>query len=581
MNYKELAETFQRLSSTTSRLEKTSILAEFLKELAEEDAEKAILLLQGRVFPEWDERTVGLAGKMVLKTVARATGSDTSAIEKKFKEKGDLGLVVEELLSSQRQQTLFSKELTVKDVYTTLQKIATLEGKNSQDQKLGTLNKLLTSASPIEAKFIVRTVLEDLRVGVAEGTLKDATAYAFFTESFSYDKKNNSLTHEMKKGYSLDEVKEKVKRALDLTADVAKVIKHIKEGKKLSEIRLQVGTPCKVMLARKEKTFGDAFERTGFPVRLEYKYDGFRLQIHKDGKKVQLFTRRLEDVTEQFPDVVEAVKTHIDATTCIIDAEAVGYDPKEKKYKPFQYISQRIRRKYNINQLVKELPVEVNVFDVLLLENEEILDKPLTERLKVVEKIVKPEERVLVAARGVEVDKLEEAEKIYQEALDAGNEGVMIKNLEESYQPGGRVSAWIKMKPVMDELDLVIVKATWGEGKRSTWMTSFTLACRDNEEFRTVGKVGTGMKEEATGKGLSFPELTEKLEPLVIATSGKEVEVKPEVVVTVAYEEIQKSTAYEAGYALRFPRTIAYRPDRSTEDIASRDEIIDYYHDQK
>ncbi|MFP4119246.1 MAG: ATP-dependent DNA ligase [Candidatus Woesearchaeota archaeon] len=581
MKYKTLAETFERLSSTTSRLDKTSILAEFLKRIPEEDAEEAIMLLQGRAFPEWDERTVGLAGKLVVKAVARATGSETSTIEKRFKEKGDLGLVVEELLSNQRQQTLFSKELTVKDVYTTLQKIATLEGKNSQDQKLGTLNKLLTSASPKEAKFIVRTVLEDLRVGIAEGTIRDGTALAFFTESFSYDKKNNKLNHIMKKGIELENAKEEVKRALDLTADVSKVIKHIKEGKKLSEIRLQVGTPCKVMLARKEKTFGEAFERTGFPVRLEYKYDGFRLQIHKDGETVKLFTRRLEEVTVQFPDVVEAVKKHVDAKRCILDGEAVGYDPKEKRYKPFQYISQRIRRKYNIEQLVKDLPVEVNVFDVLLLEEKEILDKPLKERLEVVESIIKPKERVLVSARGVEVNKIEEAEKIYQEALDAGNEGVMIKNLDESYQPGGRVSAWIKMKPVMEELDLVIVKATWGEGKRSEWMTSFTLACRDGDEFLTVGKVGTGMKEEGNGEGLSFPELTEKLKPLVKRESGKEVEVKPEAIVTVAFEEIQKSTAYEAGYALRFPRTIAYRPDRSTEDIASRDEIIDFYHNQK
>ena len=304
------------------------------------------------------------------------------------------------------------------------------------------------------------------------------------------------------------------------------------------------------------------------------------MQIHKNGTEVKIFTRRLEEVTTQFPDVIKAIQNHITSTSCILDAEVVGYDPLERTYKPFQYISQRIRRKYDIDKLVSELPVEVNVFDVLQDQGTDHIDEALDKRLDTLNQIVKPETRVLVVAKGENVDTIEKAESIYQKSLVAGNEGVMIKDLDKPYEPGGRVSAWIKMKPIMEELDLVIVKATWGEGKRSEWMTSFTLACKDGDTFLTVGKVGTGMKEEATGQGLSFPELTEKLKPIVTAKSGKEVEVKPEVVVTVAYEEIKKSTTYEAGYALRFPRTIAYRPDRNSGDVASKDDIIDLYEEQ-
>ncbi|MGM5480124.1 MAG: ATP-dependent DNA ligase [Nanobdellota archaeon] len=580
MRYESLAKVFDDLSNTSSRLEKTTILADFLKTVPEETVEKAILLLQGRVFPEWDPRTVGLAGKLVIKAVAEATGMDTKEVESSFRKEGDLGIVIQRALGSRRQKTLFSTSLSVDHVYKTLQKLATLEGMKSQSHKLATLNNLLTNATPLEAKFIVRTVLEDLRIGTAEGTLKDATAFAFFTTSFSYDKEKNAITWTMKNSYKLEEVKEDVKRALDLTADVAKVITHIKKGHPLSDIRLQVGTPCKVMLARKEQTFDDAFERTGFPVRIEYKYDGFRLQIHKKNDKVWLFTRRLEDVTTQFPDVVKGIQKHVSAQEAILDAEIVGYDPVKGVYKPFQYISQRIRRKYDIDRLVKELPVEVNVFDILLLQGKSLIDNSLEDRLEQLKNVIRPKKRVLVLAKGKIVSDLETAQGMYAESLNAGNEGVMIKDLSETYKPGGRVSAWIKMKPVMEELDLVIVKAHWGEGKRSSWMTSFTLACRRGDSFLTIGKVGTGMKEEPAGDGLSFPELTEKLKPLITKTSGKEVIVKPEVVVTVAYEEIQRSSTYSAGYALRFPRTVRFRPDRNASDIATREDIIELFEQQ-
>ncbi len=584
MQYNSVASVFEKLSQTSSRLHKTAILAQFLNKLPIESITPVTLLLQGRVFPEWDGRKIGIAGKLALKAVSLATGHSLHEVQAMFKKTGDIGDAVEALVSTKRQQTLFSQDLSIKAVFSSLQRIAAFEGNKSQDFKLGELNKLLTSAKPLEAKFIVRTVLEDLRVGIAIGTLRDAIFYAFFCEYFRYDQESNSLEHEAKAGKEKQETSERIKRALDLTADPGEVIIHIKEGKSLEDFHLIYGTPCKVMLARKEKTFAESFARTHLPARLEYKYDGFRLQIHKNDQEISLFTRSLEDVTKQFPDVVAAIQKQVLVKHVILDGEAVGYNSTTGKYEAFQHISKRIRRKHHIEELAKELPVEVNVFDIIKLGDEEYLDTIFTERLNILKTVVEEKERHVVLAKGTIVHNEAEAQPFYEEALAAGNEGIMIKDLKGLYQPGGRVSAWIKMKPTMDDLDLVIVEAEWGSGKRSEWMTSFTLACIDEYgELQEIGKVGTGLKEiqdDADTQSVSFPAITALLEPLITSTKGKLVKVKPEVVVTIAYEEIQKSPSYSSGYALRFPRMITLREDRSVESIAQKEEIIEMFLEQ-
>lgn len=587
MQYLKLAQTFEKLSQTSSRLEKTTILAQFIKEIKTETdkvTEEIVLLLQGRVFPEWDGRTVGIAAKLALKAISRATGHSENEVEKVFKKKGDIGDTVEEVVSKKRQQTLFSSSLTLNDVFTTLQKIASIEGMKSQDVKMAELSRLLTNAKPIEAKFIIRTVLEDLRVGIAGGTMRDGITYAFFTDTIEYNKEKNSIEFEGQfEKEEITALMDKVKRAFDLTADYAKVLNHMKKGQSLDEFKLTTGSPCKVMLARKERTFTDAFARSGLPARLEYKYDGFRMQIHKKGKEVKLFTRRLEEVTKQFPDAVAAIIKYVKVNECILDSEAVGFDPKTGKYEAFQHISKRIRRKYDIDKLAKELPVELNIFDILYDGERVIIDEELPIRLKALEKVIpedKPQE--IVKAKGILIDKEEEAQKFYEESLAAGNEGVMIKDMHGKYQPGGRVSAWIKMKPIMDELDLVITEAEWGNGKRSAWMTSFTLAVQNEEgEILEIGKVGTGLKEIAEDEEtVTFARLTELLKPLIIGEEGKIVRVKPEIVLMIAYEEVQKSPTYSSGFALRFPRVLRIREDKAVFDIASIEDIYDLYDGQ-
>ncbi len=580
MEYRVVAELFDDLSKTSSRLKKTTILASFLKKTDFKNFQEIILLAQGRVFPEWNETSLGVAGKLVLHALELASGHSSRSIEVLFKEKGDIGDTVYELIAQKKQQTLFSQPLALLDVFSSLQHIASLQGSGSQDAKLATLNKLLTSATPLEAKFIVRTVIEDLRVGVARGIIRDALYYAYFTDSFSYDETTHSFNWES--SYDREETLKLLQRAYDFTADFGYILSYVREGNDLASLSLQLGKPCKPMLARKEKTFSEAFARTGFPVRIEYKYDGFRLQIHKKGSSVQLFTRRLDDVTAQFPDVVAAVLEHISVNECILDGEVIGYDPQTRAYVPFQHISRRIKRKHHIDQLVKELPVELTLFDVLSLDGALCIDLPLSKRLELLSQTIQSTPRVLSLVKGVEVTEEAAAQVLYQESLDAGNEGVMIKDLNATYQPGNRVSAWIKMKPTMEELDLVIVGAEWGSGKRSSWLTSFTLACIDEDgQFFEIGKVGTGLKEELHEDHLSFAQLTSLLEPLIISEQGKEVRVRPEVVVEIAYEEIQKSTTYSSGFALRFPRVLRLRTsERSADDVALLDEVIDLYRSQ-
>jgi DNA ligase-1 len=336
------------------------------------------------------------------------------------------------------------------------------------------------------------------------------------------------------------------------------------------------------MLYQKVKDMTEAFDRVGKPAAVEYKYDGFRVQVHKEKGKITVFTRRLDDVTSQFPEVVEYVKEHVKGDSFILDAECVGFDPKSKKYLPFQSMSQRIKRKYDIKTVAEKFPVEVNVFDILSCDGDSLLKTPFRERRQLIEKMVEAVPYRIIPAKQLVTDDPSAAQKFYQEALDSGNEGVMFKNLDGIYKPGSRVGYGVKVKPVMESLDLVIVAAEWGEGKRSGWLTSLTLACYDPDTgaFREIGKVGTGMKEKAE-LGVSFEEITNLLKPNILTEKGRQVTIKPSLVVEVNFEEIQKSPTYGSGYALRFPRVIRIRDDRVPEECSDISLVEDLYSTQR
>lgn len=555
MRYLELVGIYQELEHTTKRLEKTDTLVKFLKSASKSDLKEIIYLLQGKVFPLWDERKIGMSSKLMLRAISSATGNSKDRVEKMMNKIGDLGKIAEELISKKKQMTLHSKQLEVKDVFNNIRKLAELEGVGTVNRKIQLVSELLTSAKPIEARFIVRTVLEELRVGVAGGTIRDSIANAFNQEIAAIDE------------------------ALDLLVDYGEVAVLAKENK-LKNLKLEAGRPIKLMLAIKVDELKEAFEKLGKPIDAEFKYDGFRIQAHKDKKgEIFLFTRRMEDVTKQFPDIVNFVKCNMRGDSFIIDLEAVGFDVKTKKYLPFQNISQRIKRKYAIEDMAKKFPVVANVFDIVYYNGRSLIEEPFKKRRELLEKIIKEVPMKIVLARNLITSDENEIEKFFKESLRAGNEGIMLKNIDARYKSGRYVGYMIKFKPSVENLDLVIIGGEWGEGKRAKWLSSFTLGCKSGDKFMEVGKVGTGIKEKDE-EGVTFEQLTKLLLPLITRTKGKEVEIKPKIIVEVGYEEIQKSPTYSSGYGLRFPKVIRLRYDKGIDEINTLDDVKKFYKSQ-
>jgi DNA ligase 1 len=561
MRYLKLAELYESLSATTKRLEKTEILSKFLKDLSENDNEVLYLLL-GDIYPEYTEKKIGVSSQLAIKAISKATGINKEKVVKEWKSIGDLGKVAEKLTKNKKQATLQSHILTTEKVLENLRKLPELVGMGTVDKKIALITELLTSASPVEALYLTRTLLEDLRIGIQESTVKEAITSAFFEG----DK----------------ESAEKVQDAINKSNDLAEVFSLAKKGglKELGGLKMEVGKPIKVMLAQKVKTIKEGFETVGKPCAIEYKYDGFRLAIHKKGDEITLFTRRLENVTNQFPEVADYIRKYVKGNSFILDSEAVGFDKKTKEYKPFQSISQRIKRKYDIEKIQNELPVEVNVFDILLYNGKSLLETSFKKRAELVREIVEEHPYKIISSKMIITDDEKKAEVFYKQALKDHQEGIMMKNLDAPYDPGRRVGNMIKIKPEERDLDLVITGGEYGTGKRSGWISSFILSCRDGNKFLEIGRVGTGFKEKKE-EGVSFEELTDKIKPLITEEKGKEVKIKPKIVVSVTYQEIQHSPTYSSGFALRFPRFTALRPDRSADDVTTLKEVEKDFEHQK
>ena len=540
MEFLLIVKLFQKLEKTTSRLEMTSILSEFLHEVPVDLLPIILLFIRGRVFPLWSEKELGIGEKLMIKAISNISGNNELEVENKIREKGDMGLAAEELLVRKTQTTLFTEKLTVERVYNNLNRLAELTGKKSQDKKLSYISELLSSAEPIESRYLVRLILEELRLGVGEGIVRDAIASAFNVDAVLLE------------------------RARSLTSDLGEVAKiaRLDGNEGLRRVSIKPGRPIEVMLAQKAEGIEDVLEKFR-PAIFEIKYDGARIQIHKDNDKVLLFTRRLENVTRQFPEIVDSAKKNIKVKSAVVEGELVAIKSRDdRKPRPFQDLSRRIKRKYGIREMMDEIPVEVNLFDVVFCEGENKINDRFIERRKLLEKIVKKSDNFRLSELII-TKNVEKANDFYQMAIGMGHEGVMAKNPDAPYQPGSRVGYMYKIKPVMETLDLVIVGATWGEGRRAHWMASFLLALMDDDTGRllSVGRMGTGFTDK------QFEEMTSLLKPKIISESGREIKLKPEIVVEVAYEEIQKSPTYESGYALRFPRLVRIRYDKGVDDI--------------
>jgi len=559
MLYITLAEAFEKLERTSSYLEKNSIIVDLFKRTPHEEMERVVLLMLGRPWPAYVSKETGVGLQQLKKAIASASGYSMSEVEKLMRELGDLGEVAARLVGRRRQVTLFTERLTVKRVFEKIKELPEITGEGSVDRKIASVSELLASASPIEAKFIVRTVLGDLRIGVAEGRLRDAIAQAF----------------------DLDP--DEVEHAYMLTTDYSLVAKAASQGGRegLKKLSITVGHPVSPMLAQRAEDIGEIMERMGGKAAFEIKLDGIRVQVHRSGNNIQIFTRRMEDYTSMFPDMIEPLRKSIAVDSAVLDGELVAIDPRSGKPMPFQEVLKR-RRKYGIAKAAGEIPVEVHFFDVLLAEGRMMIDEPYVKRRKVLERIVREGDRVKVVEQRV-LSNPDDIKKFVEEALALGHEGLMAKDLNSTYRAGRREFLWLKLKPVLETLDLVVVGAHYGKGKRAGVFGSYVLAARDAEtgRYKTVTRCGSGFTDD------DLKDLTTRFKKIAMKSPHEDVDIEiecdvyfpPEVVFEIAYEEIQKSPEekHTSLMGLRFPRFVRIREDRRAEEATTVGDIEELF----
>jgi DNA ligase 1 len=547
MSYSKMVDVYETLDSTTKRLEKTSILAHFFASIGEKNPKLlpiVTLLSLGRVFPTWSEEELGIGSKLLMKAIALVVGVKPEDVEDMQRDAGDIGQAAQNLFMKKKQATLFTRSLTIEKVHSNLVKIASINGSRAQSKKLEILRELLSSSSPTEAKYITRTVIEELRVGVGEGTIRDSLAQAFGVD------------------------KEVVERAHMLTNDLGLVAEVSKEEgvEGLKKLTLNPGKPVKPMLAQLSPGISTSILEMGWAL-CETKYDGIRVQIHRLDNEVNIFTRRLENISKAVPEIVEYIKKSLPSMDFIVEGEIIV--TKDGKPISFQYILQRVRRKYDIERMREEVPLKLFLFDVLYY-NGPLIDTPFEKRREVLESIVTVSDNKIQLSRQVKVtpDSLQDAEDLFNESIKMGHEGIMIKDPQAPYMPGIRGKKMLKFKAEPETLDLVVVGGTYGRGKRAHLIGSYQLAARDeNNNLQTIAYAATGLDDK------TLLELYGLAEPLITSKIGTQVKIAPHIILEIAYSEIVKSPDSESGYSLRFPVVKRIRDDLSIDDIDSVDRI--------
>lgn len=539
-SYEKLVEVYEKISSTSSRLEKQDIIADFLMYIKETDADityDITLLLQGKIFPPWSDKEMGISTQLIIKALFNLLGESTKSIENKLAEVGDMGEISEELIKNNKQVTFFKVPLTVKKVLSNLRKTESITGSKSQNKKINYLLELYTSASPLEAKYITRTITERLRIGVGEGTLVEAIAQA----------------------YNID--KEIIDRAYMLSNDLGEVASRAQESiESVKSLTITPGKPIKPMLAQLSPGIKESITEMK-KVICETKYDGIRVQIHHYNNKTKIFTRRLENVTNALPEVVEYIEEALPSKDFIVEGEVIA--TKDNKPISFQYILQRVKRKYDIDKMREKIPLKVFLFDVLYYDKP-TAELPIIQRRQLLEEIVTTSKNVeLSTMKIVSQENYTEAEKLFTWSIDEGHEGIMFKDVTSPYSPGKRGKNMLKYKPLRETLDCVITGGTYGKGKRAKFFGSYLLSLLDEKtgEYKTLVHAATGMDDDL------LASLTKRMEKLIISKSEQNVLFKPKVILEIAYSEIVESNEYESGYSLRFPAIKGVRDDIGLDEV--------------
>ncbi len=580
MEYAVIADAYEKIEATTKRLEMTDLLVDLLKKTPKNVIAKVVYLTQGKLCPDFVGVEIGVAEKLAIKALARASGIRQNVIEEDLQKTGDIGETAQKLLAKKKQTTFFQKALTAQHVYATLDKMAKTTGSGAVDSKMALLAGLLSDASPQEAKYIMRTVTSKLRLGIADMTVLDALAIAY-----SGGKENREL----------------IERAYNISSDLGRVANVVAEKglEGIKKFQVMVFEPIRPMLAERLSSPEEILDKLGGQCVAEYKYDGERVQAHKKGNEVALYSRRMERISDQYPDAVELVRNNVNAEEAILEAECVAVDVETGELLPFQELMHR-RRKYGVKEAMQQYPVSLFMFDVLYVDGKDLTLDPYPSRRNLLEKTIKENDRVK-AANQIKTGNLKELEEFFEEAIEDGCEGLICKSVgaDSVYQAGARGWMWIKYKrdyksEMTDTVDLVVVGAFHGRGKRAGTYGALLLAAYNHEAdtFETVTKLGTGFTDEDLKR---LPELLRnhivpRKPSRVQSTLPADVWFDPKVVLEVLGAEITLSPIHVcaldsirkgSGLAIRFPRfTGKYRTDKTAEDATTSTEVVEMYRNQ-
>ena len=579
MKFSIISDAFQQMEATSKRLELTDILVKLIQEIPEDVIAKAIYLIQGKLRPNFEGVELGIAEKLVMRAMSKSSGIPLKKIEDDYNKGGDLGQTAENILQQKIQTTFASEVITLEKVYDTLFKISKLEGKGSQEMKMKYVSSMLNDATPQESKFILKILLGTLRLGIAENTVMDALAIAFT------GKKEN---------------REIIENAYNVSSDLGKVAEVISTGgiSEIEKFQIKLFSPIRPMLADRIKSGEETVEKFQEKFAAEYKLDGERAQIHKQKDKIEIFSRSLEIITSYYPDIVEKISKLIISENVILEAEVVAMNSNSGDFLPFQELMHR-RRKYEIEEAVTKYPITVNFFDVLFSDGKNCMDMRYEERRELLEKIIKQDDFARLIPMSV-IESEEQVLEVLENSINSGCEGLMLKHLDSTYRAGIRGSNWLKLKreyqnELGDSLDLVVVGAFFGKGRRTGKYGTLLLSTYNDEEdiFPSICKVGTGFTDESLDQlyQILSPKVTLKKNPRIVSEMEADVWFEPELVIEIVASEITQSPIHKTaldkikqgtGLALRFPKfTGKIRTEKNSEDASTDEEVIALYKVQK
>lgn len=588
MTFKRLSEYFQQLEQTTLRNTMVEILASLFKEAEAGEIGKLSYLLQGRVAALYTAIEFGVADKTIIRAIAQGLGVEQSEVFSEFKITGDLGKATEKIRAKSKAHGQMNK-ITISQVFGDLHTVATTTGNGSQEQKITILAHLIQSVDPLSARYIARIPLGKLRLGFSDMTILDG---------FSWMERGD------KSG------KETIEKAYNVRPDLAYIGETIKKKgiQGLLDSFPKPGIPILMARANRLSSSEDILLKIG-ECAVEYKYDGLRLQVHKDGKKLKMFSRNLEDITVMFPDIAQAVFTQVHADSVIFEGEIVAYNPETGVFVPFQETMQR-KRKYDIAKKAAEIPVKLFAFELLFCNGKSFLDAPYVKRKKKLKEVIQKGSTIIYAQEYM-VSKEEKLDEIFDDAVLKHFEGIIAKKLDGLYEAGVRGWNWIKYKKAMnkklnDTIDTLVLGYTRGEGKRTSFGVGQFLGGVYDEKrdvFVTVSKIGTGLTDEQFKEfERRAAKLHAKQKPPVYEVDKllePDIWIQPSLVVEIACDEITRSAVHtagrtlkpsksgkamtvdSAGYALRFPRLVRFRDDKRPQDATTVKEIAKMYDNQK